>query len=138
MISVYLRAQEEFVQWYQDDQAIVSTKVNGQDQYLAISLTTGQEENFQEEVSPVKADELVPISGARSKGQNVVVRDVDLFLIGADGSEKKLTDDEGVERNPKLSADGSAVAYTKNHDLYVFDLLKSREQRLTHDGSEST
>ena len=41
------------------------------------------------------------------------------------------------ERNPKLSHDERRIAYTKNHDLYVYDLALSKEKRLTFDGAES-
>lgn len=66
--------------------------------------------------------------------QNTIVltKDNDLwsFTLG-DSEAKKLTDDESAELNPKMSPDGKKVAYTKNRDLYVYDLEKDLEIRLT-------
>ena len=38
--------------------------------------------------------------------------------------------------DPKLSPDGTRLAYVKEHDLYVRDLASGKERRLTHGGSE--
>ena len=40
-------------------------------------------------------------------------------------------------RFPAFSPDGRRIAYVRDHDLYVYDLATGREERLSHDGSET-
>ncbi len=49
---------------------------------------------------------------------------------------KRLTNDDISEVNTRFSPDGKKIAYTKNKDLYVFDLVNNKEIRLTSDASE--
>ncbi|HLN21745.1 MAG TPA: DPP IV N-terminal domain-containing protein [Bacteroidales bacterium] len=67
----------------------------------------------------------------------IVIRDNDLYLVqsGVSG-QKRLTNDNIPEINPRFSPDGSKIAYTKNKDLYVYDLIQGREIRLTTDATE--
>jgi dipeptidyl-peptidase-4 len=44
---------------------------------------------------------------------------------------------EIYDKNSTLSPDGKKVAYTRNNDLYYFDLEAGKEQRLTTDGNDS-
>ncbi len=53
------------------------------------------------------------------------------------GTLRRLTRNSEEEMNPTLSPDGRAVAYTRKHDLYAFDLAANKEVRLTTDGSET-
>ena len=48
----------------------------------------------------------------------------------------KLTDDSPQEINPTFSPDEKYIAYTKNNNLYVFDLAKNSEVQLTFSGSD--
>lgn len=67
----------------------------------------------------------------------VIGRDNDLFYYRDGFTElKRLTDDPSVEVNAKFSADGTKVAYTRNNDLYVYDIKADREIRLTNDASD--
>ncbi|HEY8388219.1 MAG TPA: DPP IV N-terminal domain-containing protein, partial [Parasegetibacter sp.] len=74
---------------------------------------------------------------APKRPASVYVQRNDLYLKTADGTEKRLTqtpDDREV--NPQLSPDENYVAYTRNNDLYVFDIINNKENRITHDGSD--
>ncbi len=126
-----LSAQEEFVRWLDDGQALIKAASDQGHQYTAVDVIKGKEKKLKE----------APMTGANKEGdgsgQDVVVRNSDIYLIKTDGSEIRLTNDEGVEKNPKLSSNGQRVAYTKNRDLYVYDLAREKEIQLTHDGSES-
>lgn len=53
------------------------------------------------------------------------------------GDEIQLTNDKGKKANPTVSPDGNYVAYTKDNDLYSYNLQAKKETRLTIDGSES-
>ncbi len=60
----------------------------------------------------------------------------DLYLYFAEAGELiNITNDSDEEKNPTLSPDGNYLAYTKNADLYVYDITQRKENRLTTDGS---
>jgi dipeptidyl-peptidase-4 len=66
-----------------------------------------------------------------------VLRDNDLYFFEKGQTElKRLTNDNVPEVNAHFSPDGSKLAYTKNKDLYVYDLETDKEIRLTFDASE--
>ena len=59
----------------------------------------------------------------------ILIKDNDLFLFtSADRMMKRLTNDKSPEVNTRFSPDGKKIAYTKNKDLYVYDLLKGMKQ----------
>lgn len=68
----------------------------------------------------------------------VISKDNDLWLFttGTEGLTR-LTNDDIPEINARFSPDGTKIAYTKNRDLYVFDIGANKEIRLTFDASES-
>lgn len=66
-----------------------------------------------------------------------IARDNDLFYFtSGQGEMKRITNDQVPEVNARFSPDGSKLAYTKNKDLYVFDLALNKEIRLTSDASD--
>lgn len=67
----------------------------------------------------------------------VLVRENDLwyFKIG-DRELRRLTSDKDEEVNTRFSPDGLKLAYTKNKDLYVYDLVNLKETRLTFDATD--
>ena len=71
-------------------------------------------------------------------GQSVVLsRDNDLYFFRKGGRElKRLTSDELEEVNFRFSPNGQKIAYTKNKDLYVYDLATGKEIRLSFDASD--
>ena len=50
---------------------------------------------------------------------------------------KRLTATLGPENNPQLSPDGKRAAYTRDHNLYSFDIENGVEYQLTADGSDT-
>jgi len=67
----------------------------------------------------------------------VLLRDNDLFyFLEGEKVLRRLTNDKSPEVNGCFSPDGKKVAYTKNKDLYVFDLFSNIEKRLTFDATE--
>ncbi|MCF6269648.1 MAG: S9 family peptidase [Melioribacteraceae bacterium] len=61
----------------------------------------------------------------------------DLYLFSRDNNKLiKITDDESEEKNPTLSPDGNSIAYTKNHNLFIYNFNKKEETQLTYDGSD--
>jgi dipeptidyl-peptidase-4 len=60
----------------------------------------------------------------------------DLFLFSLDtGTWEQLTATAEAERDPKLSPDGSRVAFRRGHDLYTLEMATHQLSRLTDDGS---
>jgi len=67
----------------------------------------------------------------------VINRENDLFLFREGFTAlKRLTDNSDAEANPRFSPDGKRIAYTRNKDLYVYDLELMKETRLTFDASD--
>ena len=70
------------------------------------------------------------------KKSMVLVREDGLFFFKAgDVTLKRLTDNNNVV-NVRFSPDGTKIAYTRNKDLYVFDISADKEIRLTDDASD--
>ncbi|HEX2920023.1 MAG TPA: DPP IV N-terminal domain-containing protein [Bacteroidales bacterium] len=65
----------------------------------------------------------------------LLTRDNDIYLFSQGKEIKKLTNDSIPEVNTRFSPDGSKIAYTKNKDMYVFDIINNKEIRLTFDAS---
>ncbi len=67
----------------------------------------------------------------------VMKKDNDLYHFSRNNNKlSKLTDDEDEEKNPTISPDRNLIAYTKNHNLFIYDLNKEKEFQLTSDGSD--
>ncbi|HLH00661.1 MAG TPA: DPP IV N-terminal domain-containing protein [Bryobacteraceae bacterium] len=60
--------------------------------------------------------------------------DLFLFSLGS-GKWEQLTATPETERDPKLSPDGTRVAFRRAHDLYVLELASHNVVRLTDDGT---
>ena len=62
----------------------------------------------------------------------------DLFVLNLSTSViSRITKTEAGEKSPRLSPDGSKLAFVREGDLYVWDLEEGVERRLTSDGSET-
>src|SRR5579871_2911465 len=60
----------------------------------------------------------------------------DLFLFHLDSSKwDQLTATAEPERDPKLSPDGTQVAFRRGHDLYTMEIATRNVTRLTEDGT---
>ena len=67
----------------------------------------------------------------------VLSRDNDLWYVTVeDRTGKRLTNDPDQEVNMRFAPGDRKIAYTKNKDLYVFDLDQQREIRLTFDATD--
>jgi dipeptidyl-peptidase-4 len=62
----------------------------------------------------------------------------DLYSFALQGRAlHRLTKTTAEEKSPKVSPDGSRVAFVREANLYVLDLASGREQALTTDGKEN-
>ncbi|MFO7620921.1 MAG: S9 family peptidase [Bacteroidales bacterium] len=67
----------------------------------------------------------------------IFIKDNDLYYFRKGDRElSRLTRDEAPEVNARFSPDGRKVAYTRNKDLYVYDLENRKEIRLSFDASD--
>ena len=79
-----------------------------------------------------------PIAFDSNGEQALYIYKKDIFILDLATSEfRRITDTETVEKSPRFSPDGSKVSFVRENDIYVYDLLKNRETRLTRDGSEN-
>jgi dipeptidyl-peptidase 4 len=62
----------------------------------------------------------------------------DLFLYTLDSHKwDQLTATSDAERDPKLSPDGTRVAFRRDHDLYTLEVASKKVTRLTDDGGST-
>ncbi len=66
---------------------------------------------------------------------DVEIRNGDIYYSEGE-TRRQLTDTPENEHNPTLSPDGTKIAFTRGHDLYVIDVETGEEQRITDDGSD--
>lgn len=71
-----------------------------------------------------------------AKDMSVSVRDKDIYLKKADGTETRLTKTADEEQNPTLSPDNSKVAYTFAGNLYILDVASGKSAQITTDGTD--
>ena len=102
---------------------IVPEQKSGRD-LLAGSLPTGTSLSMADAVS----DDMQSV---------VILKDNDLFYFTRGNTElKRLTNDPVPEVNARFSPEGTKIAYTKNKDLYIFDIKLNKEIRITSDASD--
>ncbi len=62
----------------------------------------------------------------------------DLYFYDAPARAfRRLTASAGEEKNPRFSPDGKWIAYTRDNNLFAYDLDKDLERQLTSDGSDT-
>jgi dipeptidyl-peptidase 4 len=67
----------------------------------------------------------------------IIVKDNDLYYFKkGDNALRRLTNNDIPEVNARFSPDNKKIAYTKNKDLYIFDLVTNKETRLSFDASD--
>jgi dipeptidyl-peptidase-4 len=75
------------------------------------------------------------IDGAGRRGLYLISGDI--FLLDFRSSSFTRIDlPRGLQSCAAFSPDGEKVSYVRGHDLYVFDIGREKESRLTSDGSE--
>jgi dipeptidyl-peptidase-4 len=68
----------------------------------------------------------------------VLIRDDDLYYLDlVSKSFRRMTTSPGQERNPLFSPDGRWVAYTRDNNLFAYDLEDGVEHQYTTDGNSS-
>jgi len=79
-----------------------------------------------------------PVQWFASGERLLVAAQGDLFLVNAAGGKwKQLTKTATAERDPKLSPDGTRVAFLKDWDIFTLELATGKQTRLTMGGTET-
>lgn len=105
--------------WKDDTHYILYKPDKGFDTVL-VDISTGKEEHY---IAPRTA--------------MVYIKDSDIIFKSINGTEKRLTSNNEIEKNPTLSPDETKVAFTRKNDLYVVDIGSGKEDRLTADASDA-
>lgn len=90
--------------------------------YTSYNAITGEQTEYSEHQSVPKL--------------SILVKEGDIYLLMADKTEKRVTNTKEVEFNPTLSPDSTKIAFTRENDLYSFDITTNKESRLTFDGTK--
>jgi len=117
------------LKWLDDEKVILKQKLH----------PDSAAKNYVMEVKSGKLTEATAdqMKGAVPPAKSVAVKNNDLFYKNG-AVEKQITFDKAEEMNPTFSPDSVYIAYTKNNDLYTYNLLTQKETRLTNDGSSTT
>lgn len=108
-----------------------------------------------EQILKGNEEKLSPEEKARRERMRVSVGGITRFELSRDGSKillalsgklfvgnptgksfKELKTGAGTILDPKFSPDGKSVGYVRDNEVYVFDLARQREHRLTFGGTE--
>ncbi len=116
--------------WLSEDKVLIYMKKSSTENLKNVVLNLKTKE-----VIDAKSEEIYL---AKSTAKTVYLKNGDLYYKNAAG-EKRLTQDQNQEeKNPTLSPDSNFVSYTKNNNLYTYNLKTDKETQLTIDGTKTT
>ena len=74
------------------------------------------------------------VAGERDRAgtRKVYVAGGDIFVAGADGTSRQMTDTEATERNPRFTFDGPAVTFERGQNLFEAALEGGRVRQVTN------
>ena len=94
------------------------------------------EELLGEGKSPASLDWPAAIDSSGRRG--IYLFADDLFALDLSSSTlSRITGTEEKEKSPRLSPDGTRLAFVRKGDLYTWDFKERKEHRLTSDGSDT-
>jgi len=145
LISVSLTAQNapEFLEWIDEAHYLLQSNEDDGAKWFQVNAATGETTDY---TPPEDLTDQLP-DGVRlrrgnfafSDDQNalVLIQDSDLFFFNKGMTAlRQLTANPSEEKNPVFSPDGTKIAYTRDHNLFVLDLQTGLERQLTTDGSD--
>ena len=128
--------------WADEDHYLEVRSDSGDRQVYAVSAVDGSAEIYRD-YSDIQAnlpDGFDADQAAATTGDLtgfVFQNDGDLYHYDATTERfRRLTATPATENNPRFSPDGNWVAYTRNRNLYAYDLVGSVEHQYTTDGSD--
>ena len=124
-----LNSLPQIVKWVDDEHVILNQKVHPDSAFKKqlLDIKSGKFSDWNEGATTTVS----------ASAKQILVKDNDLYYK-ANGVEKRLTNDKAEEKNPTFSPDSNFVAYTKNNNLYTFNIATGKENQLTTDGTSTT
>jgi dipeptidyl-peptidase-4 len=128
-----------------DDERYLETRTDkdGERRQYAVSAIDGREQLHRDWAAmkkefPKGADPSRPAATSRDGARSVYIAEGDLYLHDpASTGLQRLTASSAAERTPRFSPDGKWVAYTRDNDLFAYDIDSRVEHQYTSDGSET-
>jgi dipeptidyl-peptidase-4 len=79
-----------------------------------------------------------PDSFEKSARRAIYVFGGDLYVLDTAKSQfARVTETESEEIGARFSPDGEKIAYIRDHNIFVYDILRKTERPMTRDGSET-
>ena len=125
----FLQQMPSINKWLSNDRILVYMKPSATENMknVVLNLKTGKIEDSKPE----------DLRNAINPGKKVTLKNGDLYLSDASGETKITNDPDALEKNPLFSPDSSYIAFTKNNNLYTYNLKTKRETQLTIDGTKT-
>lgn len=128
--------------WFDEENYVERKNKNGENEIVKVNALSGKQSVL---VDLKSALELLP-EGIQLYWNYEFTKDYSAMVVSAknnlyyiqfdDSTYKQLTNDDAEENNPHFSPDGKFVAYTKEKNLFYYDISEEREFKLTNDGSD--
>ncbi|MEA1896278.1 MAG: DPP IV N-terminal domain-containing protein, partial [Bacteroidota bacterium] len=128
--------------WFDNDHYLETKTGDENRQVVKVEAATGKETTYLDySVLNEKLDEGFDLNKSATSTDDlqhfILVKEMNLYYYNTSaGSLKQLTFSEALEKNPTFSPDNKRIAFTRENNLYVVDLVSGKETRLTNDGSE--
>ncbi len=128
--------------WLDDYYYLIKKRLDGNPVFMKVDALTGKESLYVD-FSPYKKylPEDFDFAGIPFHSADytkfIFIANNDLFLFNSMTNEfKQITDNPSEEKNPTFSPDENKIAFTRENELYIIDLIAGKEIRLTFDGAE--
>jgi dipeptidyl-peptidase 4 len=95
-----------------------------------------REEALRRERQRLRDTGITQIDWAEKTDRAVIPLKGDLYLVEVDKPLRRLTETTAPDIDPKLSSDGSRVAFVRDGDLYQVEIASGKETRLTQGATD--
>ncbi|CAN1486205.1 DAP2 Dipeptidyl aminopeptidases/acylaminoacyl-peptidases [Spirosomataceae bacterium] len=126
----FLQSLPTINKWLDNDRVLIYMKPSPSESMknVVLNLKSGQIEDASN----------IDVSKAVNPSKKVTLKNGDLYLSTAQGETKITNDQDVIEKNPMFSPDSNYIAYTKNNNLFTYNIKTKRETQLTIDGTKTT
>jgi dipeptidyl-peptidase-4 len=117
------------LKWVDNDKVIANMKPSESEgqKNVMLNLKNGKFEDFSSDLLTKTIEPRLRI--VKEKG--------DLFIISGNTKTRITQDPDKEEKNPTFSPDSNYVAYSKDNNLYTYNLATKKETQLTTDGTKT-
>jgi dipeptidyl-peptidase-4 len=110
---------------------------------VLIYMKKSPNESLKNQVLDLKTNEITDakpeeVYASVDNSKKIIIKNGDIFLKFGNQEERLTQDPDKLERNPQFSPDSNYIAFTKENNLYTFNLKTKRETQLTLDGTKTT